>query len=57
MFSYPGVGHLLSEAILANDYAMIQAIIFFLILAITLATFFLDLSYPLLDPRIRYEKV
>lgn len=57
MFSYPGVGHLLSEAILANDYAMIQAIIFFLILAIALATFLLDITYPLLDPRIRYEKV
>lgn len=56
MFSYPGVGHLLSEAILANDYAMIQAIIFFLILAIALATFLLDMAYPLLDPRIRYEK-
>jgi len=57
MFSYPGVGHLLAEAILANDYAMIQGIIFFLILAIALATFILDLTYPLLDPRIRYEKV
>ncbi len=56
MFSYPGVGHLLSEAILANDYAMIQGIVFFLIFAIALATFMLDLTYPLLDPRIRYEK-
>ena len=57
MFAYPGVGHLLSEAILASDYAMIQAIIFFLILAIALATFILDMTYPLLDPRIRYETV
>jgi peptide/nickel transport system permease protein len=57
MFSYPGVGHLLAEAILANDYAMIQGIVFFLILAIALATFLLDMTYPLLDPRIRYEKV
>ena len=55
MFSYPGVGHLLAEAILANDYAMIQGVVFFLILAIALATFLLDMTYPLLDPRIRYE--
>jgi len=54
MFSYPGVGNLLSDAILANDYAMIQGIVFFLIVAIALATFALDLVYPLLDPRIRY---
>ena len=55
MFSYPGVGHLLYGAVLANDYAMIQGIVFFLIIAIALATFFLDLSYPLLDPRITYS--
>jgi peptide/nickel transport system permease protein len=55
MFSYPGVGHLLYHAILANDYAMIQGIVFFLIVAIALATFFLDLSYPLLDPRVTYS--
>jgi peptide/nickel transport system permease protein len=55
MFSYPGVGHLLAEAILANDYAMIQGIIFFLILAIALATFVLDMTYPLLDPRIKWR--
>jgi peptide/nickel transport system permease protein len=55
MFSYPGVGHLLAEAILANDYAMIQGVIFFLILSIALATFVLDLAYPLLDPRIKLQ--
>ncbi len=56
MFGYPGVGHLLSEAILANDYAMIQGCVFFLIVAIALATSILDLIYPLLDPRISYRQ-
>ncbi|MGC9393743.1 MAG: ABC transporter permease subunit [Anaerolineae bacterium] len=51
------MGHLLSEAILANDYAMIRGVIFFLILVIAMTTFILDLSYPLFDPRIRYETV
>jgi peptide/nickel transport system permease protein len=56
MFSYPGVGHLLAEAIVARDYAMIQGCIFFLIVAIALATFAIDVLYPLLDPRIRYAR-
>jgi peptide/nickel transport system permease protein len=56
MYSYPGVGHLLAEAIMASDYAMIQGCVFFLILAIALATFAIDLLYPLLDPRIRYAR-
>jgi peptide/nickel transport system permease protein len=56
MFSYPGIGHLLAEAILTNDYAMIQGCVFFLIVAIALATFTIDLLYPLLDPRIRYAQ-
>ncbi len=56
MFSYPGVGLLLYDAILANDYAMIQGVVFFLIVSIALATFILDLAYPLLDPRITYNR-
>ena len=56
MFSYPGVGHLLAEAIMASDYAMIQGCVFFLIVAIALATFAIDLLYPLFDPRIQYAR-
>lgn len=56
MFSYPGVGHLLAEAILANDYAMIQGCIFFLIISIAVATFAIDVLYPLFDPRIQYAR-
>jgi peptide/nickel transport system permease protein len=34
----------------------VQGIIFILILSIGLATLLLDLIYPLLDPRITYQK-
>ena len=54
MFGYPGVGSVLEEAILASDYNLIQGCVFFLIVAIAIATFLLDLTYPLLDPRITY---
>lgn len=56
IFRYPGVGSLLFRAIAAFDYFTIYGIVFFIILAIGLATLAIDLLYPLLDPRIRYQK-
>ena len=57
MFGYPGLGSVLEDAIRGFDYSLIQGCIFFLIVGIALATFVLDLIYPLLDPRIRYGKI
>jgi peptide/nickel transport system permease protein len=54
MFGYPGVGSVLESAITTMDYNLIQGCVFFLIVAIAMATFTLDLTYPLLDPRISY---
>lgn len=56
MFGYPGVGSVLEDAIRSFDYNLIQGCVFFLIVAIAVATFLLDLTYPLLDPRISYER-
>ena len=56
IFRYPGVGSLLFRSISAFDYFTIYGIVFFIILAIGLATLVIDLVYPLLDPRIRYQK-
>ncbi|MGC9347374.1 MAG: ABC transporter permease [Anaerolineae bacterium] len=56
MFGYPGVGSVLEEALRAFDYNLIQGCVFFLILAIALTTYALDLMYPVLDPRISYRK-
>lgn len=56
IFSYPGVGFLLFQAIQTADYPLIQGITFILVLAVGLAILILDLIYPLLDPRISYER-
>lgn len=56
IFQYPGVGSLLWRAIRETDYFVVQGVVFFSIVTIGLATLLLDLIYPLLDPRISYEK-
>ena len=56
VFAYPGLGYLLFEAILNSDYTVIQGIVFYIILAVALAIFIVDLTYPLVDPRITYKK-
>lgn len=55
VFSLPGIGRLVVESVLRRDYPTIQGIILiiaFLYMAINLLV---DLSYALLDPRIRYS--
>jgi peptide/nickel transport system permease protein len=56
VFTYPGIGGVLYQAILASDFTVVQGIIFVLIVSIGLATLILDLIYPLLDPRITYRR-
>ena len=56
VFAYPGLGYLLFEAILRSDYTVIQGVVFYVILAVALAILLVDLTYPLIDPRITYKK-
>jgi peptide/nickel transport system permease protein len=56
VFAYPGIGFLLFRAISGNDYFVIQGVVLFVILSVGLALLLIDLVYPLLDPRIRYER-
>ena len=56
IFSYPGLGSTLYQGILNADYPLIQGITFVLVVAVGLAILILDLAYPLLDPRIRYDQ-
>ncbi|HWV36399.1 MAG TPA: ABC transporter permease [Thermomicrobiales bacterium] len=53
VFTYPGVGSLLYNAIQTSDYFVIYGVVFMVILTIAIATLLVDLFYPLLDPRIR----
>lgn len=55
VFSYPGLGTLLYNAIVTGDYNLIMGIVSISILAITTAILVIDLLYPFFDPRIRYR--
>jgi peptide/nickel transport system permease protein len=54
VFTYPGLGSLLYNAIVTADYNLIMGITAFSIFAITTAILIVDLLYPLFDPRVRY---
>ena len=55
-FQYPGLGNRLNNAIGTFDYYVISGIVFFMVTGIALATFLVDMIYPLLDPRISYQR-
>jgi peptide/nickel transport system permease protein len=52
VFSYPGLGRLLYEAVLARDYPLLQGGFLLITLSVLAANFVADLAYPLLDPRL-----
>jgi peptide/nickel transport system permease protein len=54
VYSYPGLGTLLYNAIVTGDYNLIMGITVFSIVAITTSVLVVDLLYPFFDPRIRY---
>lgn len=55
IFSLPGVGRLFINAVADRDYTMVQAILLFVALVVTLVNLIVDLAYGVLDPRIRYS--
>jgi peptide/nickel transport system permease protein len=55
VFGYPGLGTLLFQAINAADFNVIMGITLLSILGIATASLLIDLSYPFLDPRVRYS--
>ncbi len=54
VFAIPGLGRLTVDAILRRDYPIIQGMILIFSAAYVLINLLVDLSYTLLDPRIRY---
>ncbi len=55
VFSWPGIGRLLINAIGFRDYPVVQGVVFFVAFAFILMNIIVDLFYAYLDPRIRYE--
>ena len=54
VFALPGLGRLTVESILRRDYPVIQAIILIFSFVYVIINLLIDLSYTLIDPRIRY---
>ena len=55
VFSYPGVGFQLFQAVGAKDYPLVQGIFLVITLSVLVANLFADLIYLVLDPRTRKE--
>ena len=53
IFAWPGVGRLLIQAINFRDYPLVQGCILFISLTYVLMNLVTDLTYGLLDPRVR----
>jgi peptide/nickel transport system permease protein len=55
IFNWPGMGRLYLEAAFTRDYPLLLAILTLVTAATLLGTLLADLSYGLIDPRIRYR--
>jgi peptide/nickel transport system permease protein len=56
IFSLPGMGTLLFEAIQARQYIALQSLIAIIAVGYVLINFFVDVMYAVLDPRIRHAR-
>ena len=55
LFSLPGMGQLLTQAVLSRDYPMVQGGLLLVTTFLVVVTVLVDILYALIDPRVRYE--
>jgi len=55
VFTYPGLGRLLIQAIGTRDYPLIQGCILFILVVFVLINLLVDVLYAYIDPRINYD--
>ncbi|MBN2332796.1 MAG: ABC transporter permease [Deltaproteobacteria bacterium] len=55
VFSWPGIGSLLIQAVFSRDYPMVQGCILVISFCYIIANVATELFYALVDPRIRYD--
>ncbi|MCG7344969.1 ABC transporter permease [Sporosarcina sp. ACRSL] len=53
VFSRQGIGRVIADAILTKDMPVIQGVIFFIAIVYVTVNLLVDISYSLIDPRIR----
>jgi peptide/nickel transport system permease protein len=55
LFSIPGIGQLLTQAVLNRDYPMVQGGLLIVTALLVLVNIGVDVVYAFLDPRVRYD--
>jgi peptide/nickel transport system permease protein len=55
LFSLPGMGQLLTQAVLSRDYPMVQGGLLLVTTFLVFVNILVDVLYALIDPRVRYE--
>jgi peptide/nickel transport system permease protein len=56
VFSWPGIGRLTLDAIYQRDYPLALTAILFIALVFIMVNFLVDVTYSLIDPRVRLEQ-
>jgi peptide/nickel transport system permease protein len=55
VFAWPGIGRLAVRAVLERDYPLVQGIVLFSAVIFVVMNLLVDLTYRMLDPRVRLE--
>jgi peptide/nickel transport system permease protein len=55
IFVVPGMGTLLIDSIIHRDFIVLQAIVLLIAAVVLMLNLLIDLSYGVLDPRVRYQ--
>ena len=55
LYSIQGLGTVLSQAIVSNDFPVIYGVVLFIIAGVSICMLISELLYPLIDPRIRLD--
>lgn len=55
VFTLPGLGRLLVEAIFQRDYPVVQGVMLFVAVIYVVVNLLVDLAYPIFDPRVTAE--
>jgi len=56
VFSWPGIGFILVEGVLARDFPLVQAITLLVAVFVLGINLLVDITYAYIDPQIRYQK-
>jgi peptide/nickel transport system permease protein len=55
VFAVPGIGRLFTDSVFRLDYQVVQSLVVLLAVLVVVVNLITDLSYALIDPRIRYD--